>query len=491
MRFPFCGLVLALTLATPAFADHFVRVHGDRITVRAENTPLKTILGEFVHAGVRVEMDPEIDSLVTGYVQDMEAAKAFEKLLKPYGYVVLWDVVPGPLGNIERLSEVRVFRREKPGRTKPFMPETDFRVTRGASGDGPEFVVDEVLISFKPGTDISAFHTLLAQIGGSVIAGSSEFGVYRIRLPQNSNVESLVESLRQNPIVANAEPNFVYRLPEGAQAKTAVPASQARQKPERIAGVPAIAVLDSGLDMISGLGDLVINSFNAVNPDQSADDTVGHGTQMALIASGAVLPGGAADGFAGVPVVAIRAFDENGVTSNFTIMRALEHASSQGARVINMSWGSNTSSDFLRNAIQLARQRGMIIVASAGNEPTGNAVFPAAYPGAVSVSALEADGRPWSGSNYGNTVRVAAPGTAEFPVGHRGPPGAYAGTSIASAYVARQISLYLSKNPAASAQSVIQHLEQSLSPLDGDDKKYGKGKLDARAVDRLFESAGP
>jgi len=248
-------------------------------------------------------------------------------------------------------------------------------------------------------------------------------------------------------------------------------------------------VLDSGLNQIGGLDDFITDRYNAIDPGAQPVDRAGHGTQMALVASGSVLPGGAADGFAGAPIVAIRAFDDNGTTSNFTIMRAIERAAEQKARVINMSWGSETPSEFLRDAIELAQSRGMIVVASSGNKPTGRPVYPAAYPGVISTSALESDGTPWSESNYGTTVRVAAPGTADFPVGHKGPPGSYAGTSISSAYVSRLLALYVSRHPDATPASVRTALEKSLSPLGPESGQYGKGKLDEDALNRLFGSA--
>ena len=49
---------------------------------------------------------------------------------------------------------------------------------------------------------------------------------------------------------------------------------------------------------------------------------------------------------------------------------------------------------------------------------------------------------------------VNAPGFATLPVGHRGSPGLYAGTSISAAYTANVIADYLSKNPSATLQDV-------------------------------------
>ena len=91
-------------------------------------------------------------------------------------------------------------------------------------------------------------------------------------------------------------------------------------------------------------------------------------------------------------------------------MRSMAYAMEKGARVINMSWGTEVKSDFLATAVAYAQSKGAILVASAGNEPTQKAMYPAAYRDVVAVSALDADGKLWKSSNYGDFVSVAAPG---------------------------------------------------------------------------------
>lgn len=479
-------ILLAFLLGVSAEA-HKLRVNGDRITLFAQNTPLQDILADFVQSGISVKVDPDINSRVTGNVRDMDITQALDELLVPYGYALIWDVVPGPLGNIERLEEIQVYRRDKPRNLEPFMPEKNFHVVQGALPGGPEFVADEILIAMKPGTNIDQFRILLSQIGGSVIGSVPELGIYRIRLPANSNVMALVDLLKANEIVSRVEPNYAYRLPE--EAPTTATAADDTSTPGAAsakAGVPPVAVLDSGLRMLSSLNNLVVGSYDAIQPDRRVDDQAGHGTQMALIASGAVTPAGVGTSEGGVPVVAVRTFDENGYTTSFTMMRAIEYAATQGAKVLNISWGSSTSSSFLETSVRTAQNRGMVVVASAGNEPTGRPVYPAAYPGVISVSALESDGSPWKQSNYGSTVTVAAPGTASFPVGYQGPPGGYAGTSISSAYVAYNVAQYFGNHPRATVAQARSALLQTASPPPAGAVKYGSGTIDAAAVSRLL-----
>ena len=51
-------------------------------------------------------------------------------------------------------------------------------------------------------------------------------------------------------------------------------------------------------------------------------------------------------------------------------------------------------------------------------------------------------------------MSLSAPGFATLPVGYKGDPGTYAGTSISTAFVANRIANYLSENPGATKKNV-------------------------------------
>jgi hypothetical protein len=132
-----------------------------------------------------------------------------------------------------------------------------------------------------------------------------------------------------------------------------------------------------------------------------------------------------------------------------------------------MSWGSETPSPFLEDALNYADSKSLILVAAAGNEPTGKPVYPAAYPSVLGVGALAPDGTPWKHSNYGSFVSVVAPGYAAFPVGYNGEAGLYAGTSIAAAYLANTISGWLSENPHWQKADIIEHMRRTGESASG------------------------
>ena len=92
---------------------------------------------------------------------------------------------------------------------------------------------------------------------------------------------------------------------------------------------------------------------------------------------------------------------------------------------MSLSWGSETGSNFLENTLDYASSKDLIIVASAGNKPTGKPVYPAAYSSVIGVGALDPGGKAWENSNYGSFVMLYAPGFATLPVGYNGSPGTY------------------------------------------------------------------
>lgn len=478
--------ITLLTAGTVARASVDVRLDGDRLWMTAQDASLREVMEAFSHAGVQVRFDPSIEARCNGVLTNAAADKALADLLAPFGYVISWDVLKGPVGEMPMLSEIQVFRVGNKQAAKPIADTGRLAITQLPGH--PAFVSDEVLLGFKPGTSMDQVRALLAQVGGTIVGSNPRVGVYQIRLPPGANVLSLIDVLKRSNIVAVAEPNYAAKLP-AEKGVTADATGKLRTPAKPVSGAATVAVLDSGFLAGKGFDAGVAGAYDAVQPGRALTDNAGHGTQMAMLVSGAVLPDGSplTDNPAGVPVLAVRAFDDAGWTSNFALMRAIDYAQTENARVINLSWGAEADSEFVRSAIQQAQKAGMIVVAAAGNEATGKAVYPAALPGVVSVAALDADGSVWANSNYGSTVTVSAPGSATFPVGHDGPPGEYVGTSIASAYVSRALGEYLTKNPQATADQAIAALKASVtdSGTAGRDDHYGYGMLDAAALQRL------
>lgn len=489
LRIQLVPALFAAFLAAEACALD-VQLVGERVWFNARGAPVAEVLRGFARAGVRVRLDPEIEASVSGRVADEAVEPVLQRLLEPFGYVLIWDVIEGPIGRFPKLSEIQVF---KPGHKDKMQPlqalDENFAFITGPDGRGPRFVKDEILIGFRTGTRRDEFERLIREIGGSVVDSVPGVGVYLVRLPPGTNIPDLIAQLSRNPLIAHVEPNYITDVgsPFRVDGREGIPPGAV--SPAGRGTVP-VAVLDSGLSRVAGLDGVVVGTYDAVNPERELADRLGHGTQMALIAAGLIAPGSTGDHASkDVPVVAVRAFDDNGNASTYSLMRSVTYALDQGARVINMSWGTETASEFLGAAIRYAQSRGAVVVAAAGNEPTGQPIYPAAYSGVVAVSALGADGGLWSQSNTGGFVSFAAPGTASFPIGYGGPPGSYAGTSISSAYIAYALALYLSENPSSSPADAVAALRAAArdAGAEGRDPLFGYGVVDEEVVFRLLQ----
>ena len=482
----FVSICLLGSVISSSAALHLV-LEEDRIWLDADAVPLQEVLQRFAHVGVGVRMDLSIDVRISAQIGGADIEQTLSRILDSFGYVLIWDVMEGPLGQMTRLAEIQVFQPGQPERAKNlFEDDVLFRVMRAGDGSGVEFIADEIVIGFSSDSDSRAIRQLIRQIGGTIVESIPDLGIYRVRLPPGTNVLALVDQLRRNQLVAAVEPNYAYRLPRPDQQ------GERRSTPPGMASRPAnpaspVAVLDSGLTHLAELDGFIVGGFNALQPDQAPADTAGHGTQMALIASGVVPPDGVAPG-EGMPVLGIRTFDDNGVTSNFAMMRSILHAESEGARVLNLSWGSPVPSEFLQHSLDTAHRRGMVLVAAAGNEPVNQPLYPAAFPNVVAVSAVTSDGSPWPQSNFGDFITVAAPGTASFPVGFQGAPGTYAGTSIASAYVSHALGLFMQQNPRATPDQAVRALNAAVQTDGAEHNPHlGMGILDAAALARLLQ----
>lgn len=477
-------------LAAPALSPAMnFRVDGEKIWLSATNEPLINVLKAFSESSVNVKYDPAIQHRISGSYQNREIDEVLEKVLNSVDYVLIWKLIKGPVGPIIRLDELQVFNKGQANKAKPL-------VTGGGnykwvlSADGTfMFVPDELLLGLKKGMTKKEFLKLLASINGTVVESIPERGIYRIKLPPGTAVEELVKKLQENEKVHVAEPNYVFKAPTGLQDIGGV-----QSLPIRGADIPPgmspVAILDSGIMPMAGLQDAVVGKFDATDPSRKVNDTIGHGTQMALIASGAVLPYGTPGdaGLANVPVLAIRVFDDNGLTSNFDMMNSLVYAQKSNAELLTMSWGSNVDSQFLSDTVSSASANGMILIASAGNEPTGRPMYPAAYPSVISVSATDRDGQIWKNSNYGPTITLSAPGLASFPVGHNGPPGTYKGTSLGPPLIANKIAELKRTHPHITKDQILQRLKDSLTDKGpkGYDNRYGHGVFDRDAINRFL-----
>ncbi len=441
--FRFLTILLMMFAALPAPAEiREFRIDQDRLWLRVDDEPLSRLMERFAAAGVQVQIDPAVQKTVSGEWQDADAEKALDRLLAPYDYRLDWSRTAGPLGSRIALTGIRVFREGFDDDARPL------RATRriDTTIDGKaRFLAREILIGFGPGASPDDLRAFLARTGGTVIDANETLGVYRILLPEGTNIPDLAAQLANDPSIALAEPNYVYDLPGLLPGGSGGSGTPSQWTPPSADGTVAVAVLDSGLISDESLNAAVLSAFDATNPDSPLTaDAVGHGTLMAKLAAGLVDPYNTAVG-EGVPVVAIKAFADDGSADSYTLMSAMTHAVESSDGPISLSWGSETPSQFIEQAVSYAIRNGSPVFAAPGNENTGRPMYPAAYPGVIGVAAGTADGQYTEYSNRGDFVDIIAPGAA----------GGSQGTSVATAYISHIAGLYMQNNPGGNVVKAL------------------------------------
>ncbi len=240
-----------------------------------------------------------------------------------------------------------------------------------------------------------------------------------------------------------------------------------------------VAVINSGIDLSHPeLAGAIAGSFDALGKREGPHM---HGTAIAgAIVAHARLMGAAP----AARILAIRAFSAaNGDTeaTTFAIVKGVEYAVQQNARVINMSF-AGPADPALARELAGAKAKGVVLIAASGNYgPKSPPQFPAADPNVIAVSATDADDKLFRASNIGLHIALTAPGVdILLPV-----PGSnyemISGTSFSAAYVSGVAALVIQRAPALTPDAVRHILESTAKDLGpaGKDPEFGAGLVDA------------
>jgi subtilisin family serine protease len=404
-------------------------------------------------------------------------------------------------------------RRSAPRQQQPQQRATN----RGPSGVPPanerRMVPDEVVLEIPNSVSPAQINALqqrfrLTRLESQTFALTGTT-LYRWRVPRDISVPRAVQAIEGDARVASAQPNYLFTLQQDAQpAKIEMKLEtkfESGPKPDSL-GDPAqyglgkmrlpqahgiakgdnvlVAVIDSGIDGAHPeLNGAIAQSYDATG-DKAAVKPHTHGTAMAsLIAAHGKLLGAAP----AARILAIRAFDPAGKSAEgttFNILKGLNFAAANGARVINMSF-AGPSDPAIHRSLEAARKKGIVLVAAAGNEGAKSApLYPAADPNVIAVSATDADDQILEQSNRGNHIAIAAPG-AQIMVAI--PDGGYemsSGTSHAAAEVSGIIALMLERKPGMTpdqARGVLLATARDIG-APGRDPLFGAGLADAYAA---------
>lgn len=327
------------------------------------------------------------------------------------------------------------------------------------------------------------------------------------RIADGRSVDAVQSQLRTDAGVRAVQPNFRYVLQDQASRPAPSegdPAQYALAKlrlPEAhrlaLGSDVTVAVIDSGIDVAHPeLAGAIAGTFDALGSKEGAHV---HGTGIA----GAIVAHGRLMGSAPrARILAIRAFgsapgatEKSGgaESTSFVLIKALDHAASHGARVINMSFAGPQDA-LVERAVTAAAGRGIVLVAASGNAgPKSPPLYPAANAGVIAVSATDDHDRLFAASTRGRHIAVAAPGVDIFLPAPDNKYQMTSGTSFSAAHISGLAALMIERNPALKPEDVRAILMQTARDLGapGRDDLFGAGIADAFGAVSAVPSAAP
>lgn len=388
-------------------------------------------------------------------------------------------------------------------------PEQEITTT----SDGRMCAEGEVLVKFKDDVPESASANTFESLPIEPLNTANDIIVTDV--PEGETVESFVETLEAQPNVEYAQPNYVYTLErtvsdEFIGSQWHLNTIGAYNAWNITMGSPDIkvAVIDTGIDLSHpDFAGQIAAQTDVVDNDASAQDDDGHGTHVAgIIAAKADNGIGVAGVAPGVKLIAVDVFafylNEDTSALEFgaltsEVIEGIQYAVANGADVINMSLGGSDYDEAFENTVNDAVNRGIVVVAAAGNNPSGgtaDAHYPSDFESCMSVIATDiptasGDEIKASWSNYGPKKNISAPGVSIYStyydvISHSSGYAYISGTSMASPVVAGVVALMLSVNPSLTVGEVKSLLYSTAVDLGtpGRDDYFGNGRVNAQAA---------
>lgn len=226
--------------------------------------------------------------------------------------------------------------------------------------------------------------------------------------------------------------------------------------------------------------DVVDNDNNPTPPSLSYD----HGTHVAGIV-GAVSDNGigiASIGLNKAKIMGIRASNSPGyITHGF---EGVTWAATNGAKIINMSWGGTGYSLTGQQVMNDAANLGAILVAAAGNSSTNGLHYPSGYNNVVAVASTTSTDALSYFSNYGTWVDICAPGSSIYSTVPFGSYDTYSGTSMASPLTAGALAFIWSVMPTLNNNQIIDVMKTTADNINAQNSGY-VGQLGAGRINLL------
>lgn len=404
----------------------------------------------------------------------------------------------------------------------PLMPENELSSFASGAKSG-DVIPGEFIVKYKK-TAKNASSTVLNSIGAKRLKDLNS-GAQLIKLNDVSKNAAAMTNLAKDPNIEWVEANRVMALPKiirdildrltGKDGDDVFPndpkfsEQYAHKVSQSVDGwklakanskkQSVIAIIDTGIDGTHPdlKAKLIQPGYDAYGQGKEYSDKQGHGTHCAGIASAITNNGVGVAGYSpDSKLIAVKALQDSGSGTYAAVADAIAWAAkNEAVDVLSMSLGGPSSSQAIQDAVNLALEKGKIVVAAMGNDGNEKPSYPAAIKGVVAVGATDSNDKIASFSQFGQHISVSAPGVnimSTFPTYQSGMPGKdygkISGTSMACPGVSGLAGLLKSVNPSLNGKQLRDIIEKTADDLGaaGFDKYYGHGRINTlKAVEKV------
>ena len=207
-----------------------------------------------------------------------------------------------------------------------------------------------------------------------------------------------------------------------------------------------------------------------------------HGTATAALLVGNSLPSGFSGLAPAARLYSANVFRKRGNQADTTVeavVQAFDWLAGQNVHIVNLSLGGPRNL-LLEAAVERLLARGIAVVAAAGNRgPSAPPMYPAAQPGVIAVTAVDAELKPYKLANRGDYISFAAPGVDVWTA-LPGKDGAYvSGTSYATPFVTAALVAAYALDPKGGWAGIQKKMQAQARDLgdQGKDPVYGFGLI--------------
>ncbi len=445
------GLALLLAAAAASAADSLNwRVKQGQVDADIRSWDLSTLLKRISRlTGWKVYVEQGAATAISVKFKNLPEDEALHRLLGDLNYAK--DKTNG-------VCRLLVFRTASRAATQLVVAEKkDYRI------------LNEDLVKLKKGAT-NSIDQMAKALGAKVIGRDDRIGLYQLQFADAASAAAGLQSLTSDPSVATAGGNYAVDRP------TPVDMSQVPNgagplfnlNPQPVANGPIVGLVDTAVNAPAEFSQYMLTPINVTGQTDTSTGEPTHATGM-LETLLAAMPSDPSK------ILPVDVYGNSPSTTTFQVMEGIVAAINAGANPINLSLGGTGQSTMLGDLISEGVSKGIVFVASAGNTPGEGDIYPASYPGVISVTAsTQTVNGPITATAAGDTqltsyandppgTQVIAPGTSY--VQWNGQTWIVEGTSPAAASTTGTIAGLATQNGISLAQAAALVTKVAPAPL--------------------------